>query len=170
MRILGIDPGVATVGFGVIDSEGGRQRMVQYGAITTPAGMPLAARLVQIGDDLGQLIRQFQQDEMSVEELFFSKNITTGIAVAHARGIILCTAAKSGVPLFEYTPMQVKQAVVGYGLAEKRQVMDMVRRLLKLKAVPRPDDAADALALAICHARSATSLLARAQNPVKQTV
>ena len=95
---------------------------------------------------------------------------TTGIAVAHARGIILCTAAKSGIPLFEYTPMQVKQAVVGYGLAEKRQVMDMVRRLLKLKAVPRPDDAADALALAICHARSATSLLARAQNPVKQTV
>ena len=107
---------------------------------------------------------------IAVEELFFSNNITTGIAVAHARGIILCTAAKSGIPLFEYTPMQVKQAVVGYGLAEKRQVMDMVRRLLKLKAVPRPDDAADALALAICHARSATSLLARAQNPVKQTV
>ncbi len=139
MRILGIDPGVATVGFGVIDSEGGRQRMVQYGAITTPAGMPLAARLVQIGGDLEQLIRQFQPDEMSIEELFFSKNITTGIAVAHGR-------------------------------AEKRQVMDMTRRLLKLKAVPRPDDAADALAIAICHARSATSLLRRKDPDVKETV
>ena len=119
---------------------------------------------------LEELIAQLRPEAIAVEELFFSNNITTGIAVAHARGIILCTAAKSGIPLFEYTPMQVKQAVVGYGLAEKRQVMDMVRRLLKLKAVPRPDDAADALALAICHARSATSLLARAQNPVKQTV
>ena len=94
MRILGIDPGVATVGFGVIDSEGGRQRMVRYGAITTPAGMPLAARLVQIGGDLEQLIRQFQPDEMSIEELFFSKNITTGIAVAHGRGVLLYTAEK----------------------------------------------------------------------------
>ena len=165
MRILGIDPGVATVGFGVIDSEGGRQRMVQYGAITTPAGMPLAARLVQIGDDLGQLIRQFQPDEM-----FFSKNITTGIAVAHGRGVLLYTAEKMHLPVYEYTPMQIKQAVVGYGLAEKRQVMDMTRRLLKLKAVPRPDDAADALAIAICHARSATSLLRRKDPDVKETV
>ncbi len=148
MRILGIDPGVATVGFGVIDSEGGRQRMVQYGAITTPAGMPLAARLVQIGGDLEQLIRQFQPDEMSIEELFFSKNITTGIAVAHGRGVLL----------------------VGYGLGDHRQVMDMTRRLLKLKAVPRPDDAADALAIAICHARSATSLLRRKDPDVKETV
>ena len=170
MRILGIDPGVAIVGFGLIETERSAVRMLQYGAINTSAGLPLATRLVQIEQDLTQLIRQFQPDEIAIEELFFSKNITTGIAVAHARGIILCTAAKSGIPLFEYTPMQVKQAVVGYGLAEKRQVMDMVRRLLKLKAVPRPDDAADALALAICHARSATSLLARAQNPVKQTV
>ena len=110
MRILGIDPGVATVGFGVIDSEGGRQRMVQYGAITTPAGMPLAARLVQIGDDLGQLIRQFQPDEMSVEELFFSKNITTGIAVAHGRGVLLYTAEKMHLPVYEYTPMQIGRA------------------------------------------------------------
>ena len=170
MRILGIDPGVAIVGFGLIETERSAVRMLQYGAINTSAGLPLATRLVQIEQDLTQLIRQFQPDEIAIEELFFSKNITTGIAVAHARGIILCTAAKSGIPLYEYTPMQVKQAVVGYGLAEKRQVMDMVRRLLKLKAVPRPDDAADALALAICHARSATSLLARAQNPVKQTV
>ena len=165
MRILGIDPGLAIVGFGLIEAETGKTQMLQYGAVTTPAGLPLAARLVQLERDMEELIAQLRP-----EELFFSNNITTGIAVAHARGIILCTAAKSGVPLFEYTPMQVKQAVVGYGLAEKRQVMDMVRRLLKLKAVPRPDDAADALALAICHARSATSLLARAQNPVKQTV
>ena len=165
MRILGIDPGVATVGFGVIDSEGGRQRMVRYGAITTPAGMPLAARLVQIGGDLEQLIRQFQPDEMSIEELFFSKNITTGIAVAHGRGVLLYTAEKLHLPVYEYTPMQIKQAVVGYGLAEKRQVMDMTRRLLKLKAVPRPDDA-----IAICHARSATSLLRRKDPDVKETV
>ena len=164
MRILGIDPGLAIVGFGLIEAETGKTQMLQYGAVTTPAGLPLAARLVHLRG------AQLRPEAIAVEELFFSNNITTGIAVAHARGIILCTAAKSGIPLFEYTPMQVKQAVVGYGLAEKRQVMDMVRRLLKLKAVPRPDDAADALALAICHARSATSLLARAQNPVKQTV
>ena len=196
MRILGIDPGLAIVGFGLIEAETGKTQMLQYGAVTTPAGLPLAARLVQLERDMEELIAQLRPEAIAVEELFFSNNITTGIAVAHARGIILCTAAKSGIPLFEYTPMQVsgargvalvacqeytanlfeytpmqiKQAVVGYGLAEKRQVMDMVRRLLKLKAVPRPDDAADALALAICHARSATSLLARAQNPVKQTV
>ena len=167
MRILGIDPGLAIVGFGLIEAETGKTQMLQYGAVTTPAGLPLAAQLER---DMEELIAQLRPEAIAVEELFFSNNITTGIAVAHARGIILCTAAKSGIPLFEYTPMQVKQAVVGYGLAEKRQVMDMVRRLLKLKAVPRPDDAADALALAICHARSATSLLARAQNPVKQTV
>ena len=170
MRILGIDPGLAIVGFGLIEAETGKMQMLQYGAVTTPAGLPLAARLVQLERDMEELIAQLRPEAIAGEELFFSNNITTGIAVAHARGIILCTAAKSGIPLFEYTPMQVKQAVVGYGLAEKRQVMDMVRRLLKLKAVPRPDDAADALALAICHARSATSLLARAQNPVKQTV
>ena len=133
-------------------------------------GLPLATRLVQIEQDLTQLIRQFQPDEIAIEELFFSKNITTGIAVAHGRGVILCTAEKMGVPIYEYTPMQVKQAVVGYGLAEKKQVMDMTRRLLKLNAVPRPDDAADALAIAICHARSATSLLRRKDPNVKETV
>ena len=170
MRILGVDPGIATVGFAVLDAEKRSQRLLTCGVITTPAKTQLSSRLDQIYRDLNELIAQFHPEVMAVEELFFSNNITTGIAVAHARGIILCTAAKSGIPLFEYTPMQVKQAVVGYGLAEKRQVMDMVKRLLKLKAVPRPDDAADALALAICHARSATSLLARAQNPVKQTV
>ena len=170
MRILGIDPGVATVGFGVIEAQAGRQQMIQYGAITTPAGQPLAARLVQIAQDMETLITQFQPDEMSIEELFFSKNITTGIAVAHGRGVVLCTAERLGVPIFESTPMQVTQAVVGYGLAEKRQVMDMTKRLLKLKAVPKPDDAADALAIAICHARSATSLLRRKDPDVKETV
>ena len=117
-----------------------------------------------------ELIAAFQPEEMSIEELFFSKNITTGIAVAHARGVILCAAEKMKLPVYEYTPMQVKQAVVGYGLAGKKQVMDMTRRLLKLKAVPRPDDAADALAIALCHARSATSLLRRTDPNVKETV
>lgn len=170
MRILGIDPGVAIVGFGVIESDRAQQQMIQYGAITTAAGLPLATRLVQIAADLEQLIIQFKPDEIAIEELFFSKNITTGIAVAHARGVILYTAERLQVPVYEYTPMQVKQAVVGYGLAEKHQVMDMTRRLLKLKAIPKPDDAADALAIAICHARSATSLLWRHDPNVKETV
>ena len=170
MRILGIDPGVATVGFGVIESDRGTQQMVQYGAITTSAGLPLATRLVQIAADMEQLIIQFKPDEIAVEELFFSKNITTGIAVAHARGVILYTAERLQVPVYEYTPMQVKQAVAGYGLAEKNQVMDMTRRLLKLRSVPKPDDAADELAIAICHSRSATSLLRHCKNDVRETV
>ena len=170
MRILGIDPGVAIVGFGLIESDRGPLRMLQYGAITTPAGLPLAARLAQIDRDIEELIGTFRPDEISVEELFFSKNITTGIAVAHARGVILCAAEKKKIPIYEYTPMQVKQAVAGYGLADKKQVMDMTRRLLKLKSVPRPDDAADALAIALCHARSATSLLRGTYPNVKETV
>lgn len=170
MRILGIDPGIAIVGFGLIESDRGAMRILQYGAVTTEAGLPLATRLVQIEDDMRALIQQLRPDEIAIEELFFSKNITTGIAVAHGRGVVLCTAERLGVPIFEYTPMQVKQAVVGYGLAEKRQVMDMTKRLLKLKAVPKPDDAADALAIAICHARSATSLLRRKDPNVKETV
>ena len=120
MRILGIDPGIAIVGFGLIEADRGRTRLLNYGAITTPAGLPLARRLVQIEQDMEALIAQLKPDAIAVEELFFSNNITTGIAVAHGRGIILCTAEKSGVPLYEYTPMQVKQAVVGYGLAEKK--------------------------------------------------
>ena len=170
MRILGIDPGIAIVGFGLIESERGSVRMLQYGAVTTEAGLPLATRLLQIENDMTALIVQLQPDEIAIEELFFSKNITTGIAVAHGRGVILCTAEKLGVPICEYTPMQVKQAVVGYGLAEKKQVMDMTRRLLHLKTVPKPDDAADALAIAICHARSATSLLRHKDPNVKETV
>ena len=170
MRILGIDPGIAIVGFGLIESNRGSVRMLQYGAVTTEAGLPLATRLVQIENDMTALIAQLKPDEIAVEELFFSKNITTGIAVAHGRGVILCTAERLGVPIFEYTPMQVKQAVVGYGLADKHQVMDMTRRLLKLRSIPRPDDAADALAIAMCHARSATSLLRRKDPDVKETV
>ncbi len=159
MRILGIDPGVATIGFGVIEADRASVRLLQYGVITTPAGLPLSNRLYQISQDMSQLLSQFRPDEAAIEELFFSKNITTGIAVAHGRGVILLEIEKAGVPVYEYTPMQVKQAVVGYGGAEKHQVMLMTQRLLKMKAVPRPDDAADALAIAICHGRSATSLL-----------
>lgn len=171
MRILGVDPGIAIVGFGLIESDRSGQRILQYGAITTPKELPLAERLVQIGNDLNTLLEQFKPDAVAVEELFFTNNITTGIAVAHGRGIILYTAQKSGVPLYEYTPMQVKMAVTGYGKAEKRQVMDMTKRLLKLKTVPKPDDAADALAIALCHARSTTSLLRRVQGgDVKETI
>ena len=159
MIVLGIDPGVATIGFGVLDAQRGKNTLIQYGVITTPAGLPLSRRLRQIYEDMEQLIRQFKPDEMAVEELFFSKNITTGISVAHGRGVILLAAEQLGVPVFEYTPMQVKQAVVGYGGAEKRQVMLMTQRLLGMKQIPKPDDAADALAIAICHSRAATSLM-----------
>ena len=167
MIVLGIDPGVATIGFGVVRAERQKNTLVQYGVITTPPGIPLSSRLLQISDDMEELIRTFHPDEMAVEELFFTKNITTGIAVAH--GVILLSAERLGVPVFEYTPMQVKQAVAGYGGADKRQVMLMTQRLLNMKQVPRPDDAADALALAICHGRAATSLLNTEQvfDPMK---
>ena len=170
MRVLGIDPGVATIGFGLVEVDRSRQTLLRYGVITTPAGLPLSRRLLQISEDMEELLRQFKPQEMAVEELFFTKNITTGIAVAHARGVILYTAERLHLPVYEYTPMQIKQAVVGYGLADKHQVMDMTRRLLKLRSIPRPDDAADALAIAMCHARSATSLLRRKDPDVKETV
>lgn len=169
MRILGIDPGVATIGFGLVEADRAQVHMVTYGAITTPAGLPLSRRLYQIDRDMEELIGKLKPDVMAVEELFFNTNLTTGIAVAHGRGVILCAAEKCGVPLYEYTPGQVKLAVTGYGKAEKRQVMDMTKRLLRLKAVPRPDDAADALALALCHARSFTSRLPQSGD-VKETV
>lgn len=159
MRILGVDPGVATIGFGLIEADRGSQRLLRYGVITTPAGLPLSSRLYQISRDMEELLGTFHPDEAAVEELFFSKNITTGIAVAHGRGVILLELERAGIPVYEYTPMQVKQAVAGYGGAEKRQVMLMTQRLLKMGEIPRPDDAADALAIAICHDRSATSLL-----------
>lgn len=161
MIILGIDPGFAIVGFGLIESQGGQQRAMRCGAINTLAGLPLPTRLLQIANDMEELLSSFKPEAMAVEELFFNTNVTTGIGVAQARGVILMTAEKMGIPIFEYTPSQVKQAVVGYGKAEKRQVMDMTKRLLKLKETPRPDDAADALAIALCHARSSTSLLQR---------
>ena len=159
MRILGIDPGIGTVGFGVIDADGRKNTYVACGVISTPPNTPLSPRLDMIYNDLNELIVTFAPEEIAVEELFFSKNITTGISVAHGRGVILLSAYRSGVPVHEYTPMQIKQAVVGYGSAKKNQVIYMVQRLLAMKTPPRPDDAADALAIAICHARSATSKL-----------
>ncbi len=159
MRILGIDPGYAIVGFGVLQAAHGQATLLRCGAIRTAAGVPMPQRLLQIGEDLGELIHTFAPDVLAIEELYFNNNVTTGIGVAQARGVILATAAKLGVPVAEYGPSQVKQAVVGYGKAEKRQVMEMTRRLLHLAEVPRPDDAADAVAIALCHARSATSRL-----------
>ena len=161
MRILGIDPGYATIGFGLIEAAHGQTHMLNYGAISTPAGIPFSRRLEILYDDMTQLLTETQPQAVSVEQLFFGHNITTGIDVAHGRGVILLAIQKAGIPLFEYTPMQVKQSVVGYGKATKLQVMDMTKRLLHLQNTPRPDDAADALALALCHARSATSLLSR---------
>lgn len=167
MRILGLDPGIATVGFGIVDSQKHSQKLVSCGVITTPAHTPLTMRLDQIYADLEELIHTYQPDVMAVEELFFNTNITTGISVAQGRGVILLCAYRCGLSIYEYTPLQVKQAVVGYGRAEKKQVMEMVRRILNLPAAPKPDDAADAVALALCHARSSTSLLnlEGAQNP-----
>mgnify|MGYP004449313633 FL=1 len=159
VRILGIDPGYAIVGFGLLEANRGEARLVRCGVINTPAGAPMPRRLLQIQEDMEELLRTFQPDAMAIEELFFNTNVTTGIGVAQARGVILATAARLGVEIFEYTPSQVKQSVVGYGKAEKRQVMDMTRRLLKLASVPKPDDAADAVAIALCHARSHTSRL-----------
>ena len=170
MRILGIDPGIATIGFGVIDSEQGKQKLIQCGVITTPAHTALSSRLAQIYNDMQQLIELFRPDVVSIEELFFNTNITTGIAVAQGRGVILLACEKAGVRICEYTPLQVKQAVVGYGRAEKKQVMEMVKRLCSLSAPPRPDDAADAVALALCHARSATSLLYREEREACSTI
>ena len=153
MRILGIDPGYATIGFGLIEGARAQYRMVTYGAITTPAGLPLSKRLYQIDRDMEDLISQLKPDVISIEELFFNTNITTGIAVAHGRGVLLCAAERCGIPLFEYTPGQVKMAVTGYGKAVKKQVQEMTRILLHLPAIPKPDDTADALAMAItfCH-------------------
>ena len=159
MVVFGIDPGVATIGFGLIRADRGRNALLQYGVITTPPGLPLSRRLCQISDDMEELIHTFHPDEMAVEELFFNTNLTTGISVAHGRGVILLAAEQLGVPIFEYTPMQVKLAVTGYGKADKKQVMQMTQRLLHLAKLPRPDDAADALAIAFCHSRTATSLI-----------
>jgi crossover junction endodeoxyribonuclease RuvC len=162
LRILGLDPGIAIVGFGVIEAQRGQFQSLTYGAIRTEAGLPLSERLEIIYNDLTQLLDSLRPEAVAVEELFFNTNITTGISVAHGRGILLLACRQKGVPIYEYTPLQVKQSVVGYGRAEKRQVMEMVRRMLHLTDIPRPDDAADALAIALCHGRAVTSLLFQA--------
>ena len=159
MIILGIDPGLAIVGWGVIESVRGKIRPIAYGAITTPAHIEIEKRLLIIKNDLEEVIKKYRPDEMAIEELFFNTNITTGIAVAEARGVILCTAHSLGVKISEYTPLQVKQAVVGYGKAEKGQVIAMVTSLLSLPKPPKPDDTADAIAIAICHSHTAGSAM-----------
>ncbi|MEG0753189.1 MAG: crossover junction endodeoxyribonuclease RuvC [Angelakisella sp.] len=161
MRILGIDPGYAIVGYGVIDYSASRFSVVEYGAITTPAGMDFNDRLAIIYNDLTELIARTKPESMAIEQLFFTNNQKTGIDVAQARGVILLAAVLAGVETAEYTPLQVKQGVVGYGRAEKKQVMEMTKRLLGLKAVPKPDDTADALAIAICHAHCGSSRLSK---------
>ena len=164
MRILGIDPGYGITGFGLIEADRGQSRLLQCGAITTPAGMDFSARLEIIYEDMRQLLQTAKPDAVAIEELFFGQNVTTGIGVAQSRGVILLAIRQAGLEVTSYKPMQVKQAVVGYGNATKHQVQDMTRRLLNLSVMPKPDDAADAIAIALCHARSSTSLLAMAQQ------
>lgn len=153
MLILGIDPGYAIIGWGVIRYERGRFIPVDFGAITTPAGMPFNRRLEVIYDEMTALLSRHTPDAVAVEKLYFQNNQKTAIDVAQARGVTMLALHKSGVPVFEYTPLQVKSAVTGFGQAQKPQVMEMTKRLLRLKAVPKPDDTADALAIAICHAQ-----------------
>ncbi len=164
MIILGIDPGLAIVGWGAVEYNASHFKVLGYGAIETPAGMPTEQRLSLIFDGIRSLIDTYHPDSMAVEELFFNTNITTGIRVAEARGVIIMCAHKMGIEIAEYTPLQVKQAVVGFGRAEKKQVITMVTMLLGLAKPPKPDDTADALAIAICHAHSGHSRLAKYYN------
>ena len=164
MRILGIDPGYGITGFGLVEGERGQFRLLRCGAITTPPGMDFSARLEIIYEDMRKLLEMAKPDAVAIEELFFGQNVTTGIGVAQSRGVILLAIRQAGVPVFSYKPMQVKQSVVGYGNATKHQVQDMTKRLLRLNAMPKPDDAADAIAIALCHARSSTSLIAKAMR------
>lgn len=159
MIILGIDPGYAIVGYGVINYSGNHFEVINYGAVTTEASMDFTDRLMTIYDSISDIIVKYSPEYMSVEKLFFNNNSKTAIDVSQARGVILLSARKNNVKVFEYTPLQVKQAVVGYGRAEKRQVMEMTRILLNLSQIPKPDDTADALAVAICHAHSSGSLM-----------
>ena len=153
MIILGIDPGIATLGYGVIEKDArGNCRAVDYGVVVTPKEEGLPVRLAMLEEGISKILEQHKPDEVAMEELFFSKNITTGIAVAHARGVALLTCVKACGKLYEYTPMQIKQALTGYGRAEKRQIQSVVTSLLHLQTIPKPDDAADALAIALCHA------------------
>ena len=161
MRILGIDPGYGIIGFGLVDAQRNQFSLLRCGAITTPAGMDFSARLEIIYEDMKQLLEVAKPDVVAIEELFFGQNVTTGIGVAQSRGVILLAIRQAGLPVYSYKPAQVKQAVVGYGNATKHQMMDMTKRILNLTQMPKPDDAADAIALALCHGRSATSLLSR---------
>ena len=164
MRILGIDPGYGITGFAVVEANRGSARLEGCGAITTPAGMDFSARLEIIYEDMRQLLQKAKPEAVAIEELFFGQNVTTGIGVAQSRGVILLAIRQAGVPVYSYKPMQVKKAVVGYGNATKHQVQDMTKRLLGLQQLPKPDDAADAIAIALCHARSSTSLLSQLQK------
>ena len=167
MRILGIDPGYGITGFAVVDAHRGNTALASCGVITTPAHTDFSARLEMIYEDMRRLLDTAKPDAVAIEELFFGQNVTTGIGVAQSRGVILLAIRQAGLPVYSYKPMQVKQAVVGYGNATKHQVQDMTRRLLHLQKLPKPDDAADAIAIALCHARSSTSLLAQVQNQMK---
>ena len=162
MRILGIDPGYGITGFAVVEADRANMRLITCGAITTPAGMDFSARLEIIYEDMRRLLESTKPDTVAIEELFFGQNVTTGIGVAQSRGVILLAIRQAGLEVTSYKPMQVKQSVVGYGSATKHQVQDMTKRLLHLQAMPKPDDAADAIAIALCHARSSTSLLVQA--------
>lgn len=170
MRILGIDPGYATIGYGVLDYDNVRFRVINYGSITTSPKAAFDGRLLEIYNNMEELLDMFSPDCMSIEKLYFNTNITTGIDVAQARGVIVLTAAKRGIPIFEYTPLQVKSAVTGYGRGEKRQVQEMTRNILGLKSVPKPDDTADALALAICHGHTGGSRMSEIlrNNEIRQ--
>ncbi len=151
MIILGIDPGTATTGFGIIRVVGNSIKPVDYGTINTPPGVPMEQRLVMIYEQMNQIIEKWQPEQVAIEELFFNRNITTGITVGQARGVLLLACAQKGLQVHEYTPLEVKQALVGNGRAEKKQVQFMVKTFLGLREIPKPDDAADALAIAICH-------------------
>ena len=154
MIIMGIDPGFAITGYGVVKYEGNKFSPLEYGAVLTKATTPFARRLLELDEGLSGVIEKYRPDAISVEELFFNKNIKTAIMAAHGRGIALAAAARSGAEVFEYTPLQVKQAVVGYGRAEKAQIQQMVKVILNLPCIPKPDDVADALAIAVCHGHS----------------
>ncbi len=164
MRILGIDPGYGITGFGLIEAQRNQTRLIQCGAITTPAGMDFSARLEIIYEDMKKLLEVAKPDAVAIEELFFGQNVTTGIGVAQSRGVILLAIRQAGLEVTAYKPSQIKQALVGYGNATKHQMQEMTKRLLHLQQSPKPDDAADAIAIALCHARSSTSLIAQAQK------
>ncbi len=168
MRILGIDPGYAIVGYGVVEYDNFRFKTVGYGAVITNAGTPFCERLEIIYNDLMTVIEKYRPECMSIEKLYFNTNTTTAIDVAQARGCILLAAQKSGIPVFEYTPLQVKQSITGYGKAEKRQVMEMIKSFLSLEKIPKPDDTADALALAVCHGHSAGSSFGKLYKELKK--